>query len=322
MKSILIFGRGQLGGAYREYFESKPEKFTVSVAQDVDIRELERVREIIKEKKPDIVLNAVAKTNIDWCEQNREECFAVNTLGADNIGAACQETGVYLVHISTGCIQESKTGDEMHSEEDPVNPLCFYSWTKVWAEQMLKDRLEHRGSGSMPPFSLKVLILRPRQPLSAVVSPRNALAKMLTYTKFIDTPNSCTVVDDLLWVTGALIDKGVQGIYNVVNPGVTTPFEIAQVLKEVIKPEMEIAKISKEELNRMTFAQRIDSVLSCKKLAGEGIVLPEIHGRLREVVAELKKNLEESSAQSVMEKVSQETKQKLSLVSSADSSRA
>lgn len=314
MQSILIFGKGQLGTAYREYFEGKPEKFKVMVAESVDIRDLKRVREIVLQQKPDIVLNAVAKTNIDWCEQNREECFAVNTLGADNVGAACQEFGVYLLHLSTGCIQESKTAQEVHSEEDPVNPLCFYSWTKVWGEQMLKDRLLHRGSGSFLPNPLKALILRPRQLLSSKVSPRNALTKMLTYSKFIDTPNSCTVVEDLLWVTEKLIDKNSTGTYNIINPGVTTPLEIAQVLRELIRPDMKITKIEKDELDRMTLAQRIDSVLSGKKLAGEGIELPEIHMRLREVVLELKKNLEQSSAASIMEKVSEDTRQKLNLV--------
>ncbi|MDO8505538.1 MAG: sugar nucleotide-binding protein [bacterium] len=313
MKSILIFGKGQLGTAYRQYFENKPEKFKVFVAQNVDVRDFEHVRKIIQEQKPEAVLNAVAKTNIDWCEQNREECFAVNTLGADNIAAACQEIGIYLVHLSTGCIQESKTAQEMHREEDPVNPLCFYSWTKIWAEQMLNDRSTHRGSGSRMPLPIKTLILRPRQLLSSIVSPRNALTKMLTYSKFIDTPNSCTIVDDLLWVTERLMDQGATGIYNVINPGVITPLEIAWILKEMLQLDMEITKISKEELDRMTLAKRIDSVLSGKKLAAEGIELPEIHVRLREIITVFKKNLEESSAQGVVQKVTEETKQKLSL---------
>lgn len=311
MTKALIFGKGQLGEEYHGYFSANP-AYTVSVAEGIDIRDLNGVRQAIISARPDIVFNTAAKTDIDWCETNRLETFAVNALGADQLGRVCQELGIYFVHISRGCVQESKTADEIRGEDDVPNPLCFYAWCKVWAENLLMDRLNRRGIGSDFEKPLKILILRPRQLLSAKLSKRNALAKMLTYDKFVDTPNSCTVVEDLMRATEELISRGATGIYNVANPGVTSPYKIANLLKELVRPEMQFKKISKEELNWMTLARRIDSVLSLRKLESAGIKLPNIDDRLREIILELKNNLEGGGAE-LLDEVAQATKAKLSL---------
>ncbi len=302
MIKILIFGKGQLGQAYQQFFGAQPDT-AVETVQEVDIRDVKAVSAAIAAARPDIVINAAAKTNLDWCEQNRLECFDVNTLGADTVGAACQKAGARLVHISTGCIQESKNAEDAHKEDDPPTPTSFYSWSKYWADEMLMLRRRRDG--------LKLLILRPRQPVSAQASPRNALVKLLTYNKFIDTPNSMTVVEDFVEVTKRLIEKNASGVYNVVNPGIMTPYRLALLLKELVKPDLQITKISKEELNAMTLAVRIDSVLDGSKLAAEGIVLKDAETRLRELLPIFKENLAKN--QEILKATQAETAKKLAL---------
>ena len=304
-KRILITGNGQLGGYYRDHYIKKGAE-VLNTDSKTDVRNESALMAVVEEFNPDLVIHTAAKTNIDWAEQNKTECFEINTLGSDVVGKICQEKGIYLVFLSSGCVLESKTAADAQTEAVVPSPLCFYSWTKVWAEEMLMHRARRNG--------LKLLVLRPRQLLSAKVDPRNALTKMLTYTKFINTPNSCTVVEDLMMVTDALVEKEESGVFNVVNPGVTTPFEIATALKEIIKPEMDFIKISKEELNKMTLAERVDAVLDGTKLRNLGIELKEIHERMREVMQELKINLTKGDAAAAMQKTEAETKAKLSLV--------
>lgn len=302
---IFITGKGQLGTFYKDYFEGQG-KTVAAFGSELDVRDEKAIRNKIEEFNPDLVIHTAAKTNIDWCEQNKLEAFDINTLGADVVGKICQEHNIYLLHISSGCVLESKSADDAQTEFVIPSPLCFYSWTKVWAEEMLSHRQRKHG--------LKVLLLRPRQLLSAKVDPRNALTKMLTYTKFIDTPNSCTVVEDLMDVTDQLIERDETGVFNVVNPGVTTPYEIAAALKEIVKPEMEFVKISKAELNKMTLAERVDAVLDTKKLNSLGINLKEIHVRMKEIMQELKVNMTSAGASNAMEKTTKETEEKLGLV--------
>ncbi len=300
---VLIFGRGQLGTFYREFFAAKG---CVVESPTGDIRDESFVSGAVSSAQPDLIVNAAAKTNIDWCEMNKNEAFQINVLGADVIAKVAEERGVYLLHVSSGCVQESKTADVIHTEEDPPHPLCYYSWTKVWAENLLGERML-RGN-------LKTLMLRPRQLLSGMVSPRNALVKMLTYSKFIDTPNSCTIVEDLMDVTWTLLSKDATGLYNVANPGVTTPYRIAELLKAHLKPEMQFSKISKEELNRMTLAQRVDCVLSIAKLEREGVTMRPIEDRLIDILGALKHNLESVDADAALRKTEEETREKLALV--------
>lgn len=299
---VLILGRGQLGRFYQEYYGAKG---MVTDTPALDIRDRAAVAAAIDAFHPDLVINAAAKTNIDWCEQNKLECFDINTLGAATVAAACAERDVYLVHLSSGCVQESRTKDEVWTEDDPVSPLCFYAWTKVWAENLVKDHAKRRG--------LKALILRPRQLLSGQVSTRNAVTKLLTYSQFIDTANSCTIVEDLMWATDALVERDAVGTFNVVNPGIITPYEIALILQEIVKPDMECIKITKDELNRMTLAKRVDAVLSVAKLNALGIALPEIHARLREILGQFKMRLAADDGRAILQKAEEETRNKLSL---------
>ncbi len=302
---VLVLGTGFLGSQYVSYFKNNGYEVEGADRDKMDVTNLETLREFITQSNPDIVINAVAMTDIDWCEKNKKQTLDVNTVGADNVAQVCQELGKYLVHISSGCIQESPTKETVHTEADPVSPVCFYAWTKAFADQIIMHRMQNKG--------LKALLLRPRQLLSAELSPRNALAKMLSYTKFIDKDNSCTVVDDLLRATFELVEKEATGIINIVNPGVTSPYRIAQQLKRIIKPDMQLQIISKQELNEMTFAQRIDSVLSGEKLRSYGIELASIDQRVPEIITDLKQKLATQEGQQIMGKVHSDTKEKLAI---------
>lgn len=298
---VLIFGRGQLGLQYEAMFVKNGVETSLS---QTDIRDFEAVWQEVLDFKPDLIINAAAKTNIDWCESNREEAFAVNTLGADNVARAAWQNNSYLVHISSGCVQESVSETDVKLETDTPNPLCFYAWTKVWAENLILDRATRAG--------LKVLVLRPRQLLSAALSKRNALIKMLTYNQFIDTPNSCTVVEDLLLVTYELIKKDVVGLINIVNPGITSPYKIALQLQATIKPEMTVTKISKQELNGLTRATRIDCVLDDRRLQDLGLQLAPLEKRLSEIIQQLQMSLNTAEGENVLRETTVETNSKLS----------
>lgn len=299
-KTVLVLGKGQFAGFFKDHLSKN--NYKVVIAENCDIRNYGVVKDRIQSHNADIVINTAAKTDLDWCEKNQLECFEINTLGAENVAKVCQDLDKYLVHISTGCIQGSSSPAQAHKEDAPPSPTSFYSWCKYWADLMLLDRVRQGA---------EILILRPRQPLSAQASSRNALTKLLTYTKFIDTPNSATILEDFVDVALTLIQRRETGVYNVTNPGVTSPYRIAQLLKEYVEPSLEINLISKDELNSMTFATRIDSVLDTSKLEATGIKLVDIETRLRQILPTFAENLK--SAPEILEKTMIETETKLSI---------
>jgi dTDP-4-dehydrorhamnose reductase len=279
-EKILIFGNGQIGNFYRQYFDEIG--WEAEIAKGVDITGKEQVGTAVEDLSPSVVINAAAKTNLEWCQENKLEAFEVNVLGADKIAQVCDEQGVKLVHLSSGCIFESKTADDAKSEDSEPNPLSYYSWTKVWAENLIKWN-------KSPDF--KYLILRPRQPVSARVNHKNMLVKMLTFTKFVDTPNSGTVLEDLMEWTRSLLESQASGIYHVANPGWTTPYKIGLLLKKYINPAMDIEQISKDELDKLTPSTRVDTVLDVDKLRSLGIEPTTYEERLEEVIQKLSQNI-------------------------------
>lgn len=291
MDKILIFGNGQLGNFYLRYFKSK--NIPVSITS-VDITDIDQVREAIEDDKPTVVINTAAKTNLEWDAQNKLQAFNVNVLGADNIAQVCDKNSIYFVHISSGCILGSKDENDAKKEEDLPAPISYYSWTKVWAESLITFKRSK---------DFKYLILRPRQPVSAQVNYKNMLLKLLTFTKFIDTPNSGTVIEDLMIWTDKLIAKRVVGVVHVANEGWTTPYEIGLLLKKHVLPSLPVNKIPKEELDKLTPEKRVDTVLNVDKLKGLVGEMKPYRERLEEIIIELGKNFKSADAALIKEQL-------------------
>lgn len=279
-KKILIFGNGQIANFYLKHYQKSRVDSKISNA---DITKLRQVRNAIDEYKPDIVINTAAKTNLEWAGQNRLDTFNVNVLGAGYVAQACDETGVFLVHFSSGCIFSSIDGTDAKKESDEPNPSSYYGWTKAWSEQIVYFERS---------ASFKCLTLRPRQPVSTQVNHKNMLVKMLTFSKFVDTANSGTVIEDLMVWTDQLIDKRATGVLHVANVGYTTPYKIGLMIKKYILPDLKPEKIDKAELDKMTPNTRVDTVLDVSKLQAMGVKVKPYEQRLEEIVKQLGQNIQ------------------------------
>lgn len=301
-EKVLILGDGQLSMHFQKHFASQNIAFVVGSLPQVDVLNFEQMKTFIEQVNPTVVINCTGITNVDWAETNQEETTAVNVTGVQNIARICLEKNLYMVHVSTGYIHHSHNTADERTETDQANPINYYAYSKAKADEAL---------GLLSKQGLRLLILRPNLLLSAVPHPKNVLAKMLLYSKFHDIPNSMTVAEDLVVAAAELIKKHATGIYNVVNPGLTSPFKIANLLQEIINPDMDIEKISKTDVEKMYTVRRPDTILSINKLNREGIQLPEINQRLRGIITVLRDNLRSESAQKIMQETSDENSQKL-----------
>ncbi len=301
-EKVLIFGNGQLSVHFQKYYQSKGAEVVVFPHSQVDIAYYEQVKAAIDAIKPTIVLNAAGITNVDWAETNQEETARVNITGVENIAKACKEANVYMVHVSTGYVHHSHNTADERDENDQANPLNFYSYSKAKADERLLQ---------MAKQGLNVLIVRPNMLLSAVPHPKNILAKMTMYSKFHDVPNSMTVIEDMVTVSADLIGKRRTGLYNLVNPGLSSPYKIATMLKEIINPDMEIEKLTKAEVEKMFSVKRPDTILSITKLNREGIMMPEINQRLRGIITVLRDNLQQDASKQVMQVAAHDNQQRM-----------
>lgn len=194
----------------------------------------------------DFVINTAAKTAIDWCEKNREETFDTNVLQAIRIAKLTK--GKY-VFMSSACIFKSDDQYQVNYEDATPNPQCFYTYTKLMAEQLLEE------------IKPDTLIIRPRLLISEKSHPRNTLDKLLKYDKVLTTQESATILEDMISKIITLMQENASGAYNIFNEGTISPSEIMDIFQH------SHTKITKQELDELTKdkARRVSTILGTKR---------------------------------------------------------
>jgi dTDP-4-dehydrorhamnose reductase len=98
----------------------------------IDITDASSVDRAFELAKPDAVLLLAAMSDIDRCEAQPDQAFAVNVHGAEIVANACARTNASLLFTSTAAVFDgNKHG---YREEDEANPLSVYGATKERAE--------------------------------------------------------------------------------------------------------------------------------------------------------------------------------------------
>jgi UDP-glucose 4,6-dehydratase len=113
-------------------------------------------------------------------------------------------------------------------------------------------------------------------PIVSYPHDRNLITKLCKYDKVIDIKNSMTVVDDFLPVIKVLIAKRADGIFNVVNKGTISAYEIMKLYSEIVDRSHKFDILSREELNKTTVAERSNCTLQSEKIKKFGISMPYI----------------------------------------------
>src|SRR5271170_7533380 len=99
MRATIFGASGLLGKALMR--EWNGDAVTGLGSRDADIRDANRVRQVVQETRPQWIVLAAAYTDVDGCETNPELAFAVNRDGAVNVATAAKEAGARLLFLST-----------------------------------------------------------------------------------------------------------------------------------------------------------------------------------------------------------------------------
>jgi dTDP-4-dehydrorhamnose reductase len=114
-------------------FNVEPSRNTV-----IDFDNLENeLREIFKEWRPDLIVNAVANTNLKSCEDDYELAYKVNALHTKTLALISREFESYFIHISTDHYYNDEV--KRHSEESEIVILNNYAKTKFIAEKFVLE---------------------------------------------------------------------------------------------------------------------------------------------------------------------------------------
>lgn len=127
---ILIIGkRGQLASALAEVLS--PANFDVLCVgrPEADLLAPDSVFTIVRDWRPDVVMNAAAYTSVDHAEDEPELAKAINIAGAEAVAKAAAEVGAAIIHFSTDYVFDGKSV-EPYIEDDVTAPDNIYGATK------------------------------------------------------------------------------------------------------------------------------------------------------------------------------------------------
>ena len=145
MKKILVTGcNGQLGRAIRkEYAEQNIEFINTDVVAgdgivSLDITNIDVVMNMVKDAKPDVIINCAAHTKVDKCEEQGDLAYKINAIGPRDLSIAATEVDAKMIHISTDYVFEGN-GTRPYIEFDKPNPISAYGRTKLEGENFVKQ---------------------------------------------------------------------------------------------------------------------------------------------------------------------------------------
>jgi dTDP-4-dehydrorhamnose reductase len=98
----------------------------------LDIRNRDRVNDVIKDTEPDAVVHAAAMTDVDSCERHPDRATAINVTGTKNVVRACETVGARIGFFSTGFVFDGNGA--VFQEDDDRTAVNHYGQTKILAE--------------------------------------------------------------------------------------------------------------------------------------------------------------------------------------------
>lgn len=237
MKILITGANGLLGQKLVSLIAGKPDDTLIATARgedrnpapagnyryrEMDVTDAAQVMEVIGETQPDVVIHTAAMTNVDQCEEDKEGCWLMNVTAVEHLIQACQETGAFLVHLSTDFIFDGADGP--YREEDKAHPISYYGESKLAAEQRIMDS----------PISWAIVRTVLVYGIAHDMSRSNIILwvkKNLEEHKQIFVVNdqwrTPTLAEDLAEGCYLIASGKAEGVFNISGKDLLTPYEMA-----------------------------------------------------------------------------------------------
>jgi dTDP-4-dehydrorhamnose reductase len=231
MTGILLFGcNGQVGWALQRALAPLG-KVTPLGRTDADFEYPESLRQLVRDNKPDVIVNAVAYTAVDKAEAEPERAERINAQSVAVLAEEARALDTLMIHYSTDYVFDGNKSSP-YVEDDEPNPLSIYGNTKLKGERAIQASGcrhlvfrtawvygEHGGN-----FAKTILRLALERDQMQVVADQ------------IGAPTSAKLIADVTarclgrTLNGTRISQSLNGLYHLVAAGETTWCDYARLL--------------------------------------------------------------------------------------------
>lgn len=140
MRIIVVGSKGMLAQDFIPLLKKEHETFGFDQDQ-VDVKDKERVFDLIGRIRPDLVINCAAYNQVDQAETDRDAAFRVNGYGVQYLALACQQFRSILCHFSTDYVFDGKSTQPYQPHDQP-NPISVYGESKRAGEVFVQSILD------------------------------------------------------------------------------------------------------------------------------------------------------------------------------------
>ncbi len=138
MRVLVLGSKGQLGRCLHDQFKKTDYEVIYASRSDIDLINLNALKNKILLIRPDLIINTAAFTAVDEAENQSEEANLINNTAVGMIADICNELESWIIHISTDYIFDG-TSETAYQENDKSNPTCIYGKSKLKGEDAIKS---------------------------------------------------------------------------------------------------------------------------------------------------------------------------------------
>ena len=133
---ILITGKdGQVGYELERSLQGIGHIIAVD-RSEMDLSDLDQVRDVIRKIQPNLIINPAAYTAVDKAETDEELAMRVNAQAPGIMAEEAARLGAALIHYSTDYVFDG-TATTPYVETAATNPLNIYGKSKLAGEQAI-----------------------------------------------------------------------------------------------------------------------------------------------------------------------------------------
>lgn len=213
---------------------------------NLNITKKDEVDKIITETKPNFVINTAAMTNVDACEDDKENCDLLNVKAVMYLSKACSKDNIHLVHLSTDFIFDGKDGP--YKEDAKPNPLSYYGESKLKGEKWIQELC---SKWSILRTVLVYGIVNDMSRNNIVLWAKDALKNKKVINVVDDQFRTPTLAEDLAMGCYLACKNEAQGIFNISGKDFMSIFELVERVAKFYNFTMDnVGKTDSKSLNQ------------------------------------------------------------------------
>lgn len=285
MRLLITGAAGQLGQEWEQFCRRNDIDYISYNSSVLDITDSSKVREVLTQTAPDVVINCAAYTRVDQAESEPGLANLINHLAVANLAEICKELDIKLVHYSTDYVfpgrQEDK--EEMpdgYFEDSVTAPINVYGKSKLDGEQAItKSGCTH--------LILRVSWLCGKHGSNFVKTMLKLAAEKDSLNVVNDQYGSPTFTKNVVEWTNALLRKKAQGIVHLSSAGQATWCDFAKEIFNIAGLQITINPVDSYAFRREAKRPSFSKLNTSKMVSILGIKPDKWQVGLKELIEEI-----------------------------------